>query len=106
MGIGGYTTYSSGVFQVTGSASTNSNDGFQFVHQGLIGDSTIIARIDSQTTNTGWGGMMIRNSSSSTSRYARLYATSDSKNHIFFYYRTSDGGSPTIKQIIGRAIMV
>ena len=92
VGIAGYTTWSNGVFQVTGS-STSSGDGFQFVSQGLIGNCTIIARVDSQSVNTGWGGIMIRNSTSATSRYADIVATSDSSNHIFFYYRTSDGGS-------------
>ncbi len=92
VGITGHTIYSNGVFQVTGS-NASSGDGFQFVNQGLIGNSTIIVKVDSQSADTGWGGIMIRKSSSSTSAYASVVATSDIKNHIFFYWRSSDGGS-------------
>jgi rhamnogalacturonan endolyase len=92
VGITGHTTYSNSVFQVTGSTAS-SGDGFQFVTQGFIGDSTLIAKVDSQSANTGWGGLMIRKSAAADSAYARIVATSDSKNHLFFYYRTSDGGT-------------
>ncbi|MGA2061650.1 MAG: hypothetical protein ABSG67_14290, partial [Thermoguttaceae bacterium] len=92
VGVAGHTIYSNGVFQVTGSTA-GSGDGFQFAYQELVGDCTIIARVDSQTAATGWGGIMLRNSNSPTSRYVSMVATSDSKLHIFLNYRSSDGGS-------------
>jgi hypothetical protein len=92
VGVAGHTIYSNDVFQVTGSTAS-SGDGFQFAYQELVGDCTIIAKVDSQTIATGWGGIMLRNSASTTSRYVSMVATSDSKLHIFFNYRSSDGGS-------------
>jgi rhamnogalacturonan endolyase len=88
----GYTVYSSGTFSVTGAVG-----GIQFVNQGLIGDCTIIAKLDSLSTTSGSGGIMIRNSLASNSRYVNLVATSDSSDHIFFNYQTSDGGSSNYK---------
>jgi rhamnogalacturonan endolyase len=84
----GYASYSSGTYSVTGAVG-----GFQFVSQGLVGDCTIITKLESLSTTTGWGGIMIRNSMASNSRYVNLYASNDSKDHIFFYYQTNDGGS-------------
>ena len=84
----GYASYSSGTFSITGAVG-----GIQFVNQGLVGDCTIIAKLESLSTTSGSGGIMIRNSMASNSRYVNLYASNDSKDHIFFYYQTSDGGS-------------
>ena len=97
LGSAGYTIYTGGIFQVTGSASTNSSDGFQFAYQNLAGDSFIIARVDSQSTYTGSGGIMFRNSTSATSRFVSIVATSDSSDHIFLNYRSSDGGSSSYR---------
>ncbi|MGA2060941.1 MAG: hypothetical protein ABSG67_10700, partial [Thermoguttaceae bacterium] len=112
VGIGGYSVYANSIYQVTGSASTDSNDGFQFASQGLIGNCTIIARIDSQSAmNTGWGGIMIRNttsgtSTSNTSRFVSIVATSDTSNHLFFYYRTSDGGQIHYQDVTNESVPI
>ena len=95
VGIGGHTIYTGGVFQLTGSNSTDTGDGFQFAYRNVTGDCTIIAKIDSQSLDTGYGAVMLRNSTSATSRYVRMDATADDKNHMFFYYRSSDGGTST-----------
>ncbi|MGD0655260.1 MAG: hypothetical protein ABSA16_13015 [Thermoguttaceae bacterium] len=88
----GYSTYSNSQFSVTGAVG-----GFQFVYEGLIGDCTIVAKLESLSTTTGSGGIMIRNSTASDSRYVEIYATNDSSNHIFFNWQSSDGGSSSYK---------
>ncbi|MGD0383522.1 MAG: rhamnogalacturonan lyase, partial [Thermoguttaceae bacterium] len=92
VGVAGRTTYSSGIFTVTGS-NANSPDGLQFATQGLIGNSTLICQVVSQDSATGTSGLMIRKSTSSTSAYASIVVAADTNKHIFFYYRSSDGGS-------------
>ena len=59
----------------------------------ITGDRTLIVRVDSQTSTTGDSGLMIRKSTANNSVFASIVATDDPQNHIFFRYRTSDGGS-------------
>lgn len=97
VGIPGQLMYDRDHFILYGSGPLDSNDGLFLASQNVSGNSTIIVHVDSQTSLTGNGGLMFRKSTSSTSAYASIVATSDAKNHIFFNYRTSDGGTGTYK---------
>ncbi len=91
VGVAGNATYSGGIFTVT--ASNASSGGSHFVYQGVVGDSTLICKVATQSSSTGASGLVIQSSTSATAPYASIVAALDGKNHIFFYYRTSDGGT-------------
>ncbi len=95
VGVPGTGTYAAGVFSIQGSGADiyGTADAFHFVYQSIQGDSSITAHVASQE-NTGTGakaGVMIRSSLAANSAFADVVATPGGR--IFFYWRTSDGGS-------------
>jgi hypothetical protein len=96
VGLGGWANYSpNGTFTVNGSGAGvgGSNDQFHFVWQPLSGDGSITAEVTTQTRTDprAEAGVMVRNSLDDNAAYAEADATPD--GHIFFTWRTSDGGS-------------
>ena len=77
--VAGSSTYSAGSFTVKGAGNDiwGTADQFQFVHQKLTGDGTIIARVASQTPTDPWAksGVMIKQSTAAGSLYALLAVT-------------------------------
>jgi regulation of enolase protein 1 (concanavalin A-like superfamily) len=93
--LAGASSYSNGIFTVTGSGNDiwNPSDQFQFAWQQIAGDVTVVARVDSQTNSHDWAkaGVMVRESLSATSKYA--FALVSPGNGIAFQRRTATGGS-------------
>ncbi|MBA3685406.1 MAG: PQQ-dependent sugar dehydrogenase [Planctomycetes bacterium] len=79
VGVPGAAAYSGGVFTLDGSGTDiwDNVDGFRFVHQGLNGDGTIVARVTGVEYTDGWAkaGVMIRESLSAGSRHAMVVVT-------------------------------
>lgn len=91
-GLGGY---NNGVFTVTGSGADiwDISDQFAYVHQGVTGDSTIVARITSQTNSDPWAkaGVMFRETTGANSAYVDLVITP--ANGLNLQWRDSAGGT-------------
>ena len=95
IGLGGFANYGPNGFTVNGSGAGvgGTNDQFDFVWQPLSGDGAITAQVTSQTRTDprAEAGVMFRNSLDDNAAYAEVDATPD--GHIFFTWRTNDGGS-------------
>ena len=93
-GVAGSATYASGVFTVLGGGTGigSTSDGMHFAYQPMSGDGTIVARIVSTQGSGLQAGVMIRASlSANAADGAVIYLPSD----LYFYYRSSTGGSST-----------
>jgi len=91
VGVKGSATYSNGIFTVQGSGTGvgGTADGVHFVYQPLSGDGTIIARVISVQNSSTQAGVMIRETLNPGATDAfELYSS-----YMYFYYRTSTGGS-------------
>ncbi len=90
----GSTSYSNGVFSVTGGGSDiwGTSDQFQFVYSMLSGNGTIAAQVTGQTATDGWAkaGVMFRGSTSASDQYVDLEQTPS--NGLAFQYRPVAGG--------------
>lgn len=86
----GSTNYSDGTYIVEGGGSNiwDTSDEFQFARVSGSGDLTIVARVVTQGNSFQWAkaGIMIRESSSPTSKYVLLCVTPN--GHILFEART------------------
>jgi parallel beta-helix repeat protein len=75
----GSTSYSSGVFTVSGSGDDiwNSSDQFQFASTPVSGNQTLIARLTSQSDTNVWAkaGVMFRSTSSASSAFVAVFQT-------------------------------
>lgn len=94
--IAGSATYSGGVFTVKGTGNTMSStaDGMHFVYQPLTGDGSIVVRLASVQGSVITAAAMIRGTLDPSAVDAYTSATA-SNTFIFFYYRTTAGGTAT-----------
>jgi RHS repeat-associated protein len=93
VGKTGSATYANGIYTIQGSGTGvgGTADQVHFAYQPLSGDGTIIARVISVQNSSTQAGVMIRETLNSGAREAfELYS-----NYMYFYYRTSTGGSAT-----------
>jgi hypothetical protein len=77
--------------RASGAAAGVTGDALVFASQGVSGDFVLTAQVTSQSTDTGESGIMFRDSADSASAFVSM--TADMKNHIFFRYRTTSGGT-------------
>ncbi len=95
VGASGSHTESASYHVVKGSGADiwSTSDQFQFVHQQLSGDGTIIARVESMQDTAPWAkaGVMIRESLDTNSKYAIAYLSPD--NGTALQMRASTGGA-------------
>jgi RHS repeat-associated protein len=93
VGVAGSASFSSGVFSVTGAGNyvtSNSSDAFHFVYQQMTGDTTIIARVLTESSSFANAGVMLRSSlSPSSTMKAVLLTTSVGWDA----YRTTTGAT-------------
>jgi hypothetical protein len=77
--VAGNSTYSSGVFNVSGAGDDiwNSADQFQFVDTPVTGDQTITARLTGQTNTNPWAkaGVMFRSTTAANSAFVMVVQT-------------------------------
>jgi regulation of enolase protein 1 (concanavalin A-like superfamily) len=95
VGAAGDTTFSNGVFTVTGAGADvwGTADALQYAYRSVTGDFTIVARVSSIQGVNAWtkAGVMIRNSVSASAAQAyQLVAYSSSKG-VPFQRRKADG---------------
>jgi len=92
---GGSASESGGSFAVEGAGSDiwDSSDEFQFVHQSLSGDGSLVAKVESQEATDDWAkaGVMIRESLSADAKHAMSVVTPG--NGTSFQRRPSTGSS-------------
>lgn len=91
VGKTGSATYANGVYTIQGAGTGvgGTADGVHFVYQPLSGDGTIIARVMSVQNSSTQAGVMIRETLNANATEAfELYSS-----YMYFYYRTSTGGS-------------
>jgi hypothetical protein len=71
-------------------------DEFQFVHQPLTGDGSVVARVVSQRNSHAWAGagVMIKDGTRSGSRYAALMLTPEHGVRLSANYEASRAGRP------------
>jgi hypothetical protein len=95
VGISGSSTFSSGVFTISGAGGDiwGAADAFQFGYQSLSGDGQIVARVASmQNTNSNAkAGLMFRGSLSANA--ANVMLDVEPNGNIEFMARSSSGGS-------------
>lgn len=95
VGAAGSTSIASGIYTVRASGADiwGTRDEFRFVYGTLDRDGEITARVDSLSATDSWtkAGVMIRESLTSSSRYA--YTLVSASNGVDLQYRTSTGGS-------------
>ncbi len=81
-------------FRVEGAGSDvwNRSDEFHFVHEGVSGDATLVARVAAQEATDPWAkaGLMLRDSLADDAAHAMVVVTPD--NGIAFQHRDSTGG--------------
>ena len=94
--IAGSATYSGGVFTVKGAGNnmTGTADGMHFLYQPLTGDGSIVARLASVQGTVITAAAMIRGSLDPSAVDAYTSGTA-SNTYIFFYYRSTTGGTAT-----------
>ena len=101
--VKGSTTYNAGTFTVAGAGTgvRSTADGFRFVSQGVSGDHTITAAVNSlQDTGTpSMAGLMFRNDTSTGSPYVGLFVTPT--GGIAFQRRSTAGSSTTTTAVAG-----
>ncbi len=93
VGHAGSSSYSAGTFTVSGSGQDiwGTSDTFQFTHQPLTGDGTIVARVVSLDNTDAWAksGVMIRESLNADSSFAMTVVTPSNGSSL--QYRTQTG---------------
>ena len=91
--VAGSASYASGVFTVNGGGADiwGGTDQFNYVSQPLTGDGTIVARVTSQSDTDPWAksGVMIKQSTTSSSPYALLAVTPGNGVAFQYGYNTS-----------------
>jgi phosphatidylserine/phosphatidylglycerophosphate/cardiolipin synthase-like enzyme len=94
-GATGSSTYSNGMFTVTGGGADvwGTADGFHYAYRTLSGDGSIVARVTSIQNTSSWAkaGVMIRSSLSASSSYAFMLMSAG--KGAAFQRRTASGGS-------------
>ena len=95
VGIAGDDSYSDGTYTIDASGSDiwGNADSFRYMHQTMIGDGEISARVVSMTQSDWWvkTGLMMRESLNTNSRHAFILASLASK--IRLQYRNATGGA-------------
>jgi len=95
--LAGSATYSSGVFTINGAGADiyGTSDQFNYAYTSASGDTTITARVASQTTTNGWAksGVMIRETTAANAAYVGIYVTPS--NGVDMQYRSATGVSAT-----------
>jgi beta-glucanase (GH16 family) len=104
-GASGFSTFdpSSASWTVCGGGADiwNAADQFNFVHQDLSGDGTIIARVAALANSNAWAkaGVMLRNDETASSAFADVVITPGSG--VSFQWRASAGAAPASTTIGG-----
>jgi glucose/arabinose dehydrogenase len=95
--LAGGATESAGTFTVTGAGADiwDTLDEFQFVHQPLTGDGTIVARVTSQQNTNEWAkaGLMVKAGVTAGSPYAFVSVTPAHGTRVQAGFHTDIGGS-------------
>jgi regulation of enolase protein 1 (concanavalin A-like superfamily) len=103
--LGGSAVLSQGVFTVKGAGADvwGTADAFQFVHQTLHGDGTIVARVDSVENVHQWtkAGVMIRTGTTAGAANAALFVSPG--KGVSFQYRTTASGITANAAVAGTA---
>ncbi|WP_155373835.1 PQQ-dependent sugar dehydrogenase [Catellatospora vulcania] len=93
--IAGLSSYDDGVFTVKGGGHDiwDATDEFRYVHQPLVGDGAIVARLTSQSETYEWAkaGVMIKESATEGASYAALAVTPDHGVHFQADFDEDDG---------------
>jgi regulation of enolase protein 1 (concanavalin A-like superfamily) len=94
-GAAGRSTYSNGVFSVTGAGADvwGTADAFQYAYRTLTGDGTIVARVTSIQNVNAWtkAGVMIRNSLSPSAAHGFQLVAASATKGVPYQRRLSDG---------------
>jgi regulation of enolase protein 1 (concanavalin A-like superfamily) len=105
VGVAGSVSYASGAFTVRGSGQQiwNTADGLHYVYQSLIGDGTIVARVNTLTggASSQSAGVMIREALDANSKHAYV---AFSQSQIYFTNRTTTGGSTAAQTLMGKTM--
>ena len=95
--ISGSAGYSGGVYTVNGAGYDvwGSDDQFQFAHQSMTGDGTIIARVTSQTNTNDWAkaGIVIKDTTTSGSNYVSIHTTPGHGIRMEYNYNVDIAGA-------------
>ena len=95
VGATGSSSYSDGVFTISGSGADiwNTTDAFHYVYQSYSGDVQLITQVTSQTYTDEWAkaGVMVRETLNDNSKHAMMIITPG--NGSSFQYRTTTGGT-------------
>jgi phosphatidylserine/phosphatidylglycerophosphate/cardiolipin synthase-like enzyme len=96
-GAAGNSTFSNGVFSVTGAGADvwGTADAFQYAYRTLTGDGTIVARVTSIQNVNAWvkAGVMIRNSLSPSAAHGFMLVAASATKGVPFQRRPSDGAT-------------
>jgi hypothetical protein len=99
----GSATYNSGTWTVSGGGSDiwNTSDQFNFAHEGLTGNGTIVARVTSLTNTNAWAkaGVMLRDGTTANAAFVDMVVTPG--NGVAFQWRVSAGAAPGDTHITG-----
>jgi hypothetical protein len=79
------------ILRSSAAAAGTAGDTFTFASQAFTGDAVLTAQVLTQSSDTGDSGIMFRDSADPTAAFASV--TTDLKNHVFFNYRTANGGT-------------
>ena len=92
----GLSSYDDGAFTLTGAGWDiwGETDEFHFVHQQLVGDGTITARLTSQEDTNPWAkaGVMVKESTAEGATYASIAVTPENGAHFQAGFGTDGGG--------------
>jgi regulation of enolase protein 1 (concanavalin A-like superfamily) len=87
--------YQDGVYRLSGAGwdIESTSDSFEFAHQTVTGDLSLVTRVTEQTNTHPWAkaGLMIRDTDAPGSRHVSVYQTPS--NGVAFQYRSNTGGS-------------
>ena len=96
-GATGSSTFSNGVFSVTGAGADvwGTADAFQYAYRSLTGDGTIVARVTSIQNVNAWvkAGVMIRNSLSPSAAHGFMLVAASATKGVPFQRRPADGAA-------------
>jgi hypothetical protein len=102
-GKAGRATYSGGTWTVSGGGTDiwYTSDQFNFAHQSLSGDGSIIARVASVTNTNVWAkaGVMLRNGTAANAAFVDMLVTPG--EGVAFQWRSSAGTVPSNTKITG-----
>jgi len=103
--VAGSAAYSGGTFSVRGSGADiwGAADAFQFVHQSLTGDGSIVARVAAIDNVQPWtkAGVMIRDGTAAGARNAAMIVSAG--RGVSFQYRKAAGGATANAAVPGAA---